>query len=957
MNRKQFFIVGFLIVTGFYSSISWAVDKGLFNLLPKNATVHTHPVTGETRFITIKNKAPVVIKQGRNLSETIADIYAPAFGLSSPAIELKLHKQTQHADSEKTLRFQQHYKGVPVIGAELVAGVDAADQVKYVSGETAPELSLDVTANITAEEASAIAITAVSKWYSVNSTQLVAGAAELSIFNPALITPGKMPARLVWKLSVSNNKVHELIFVDANTGSIAFNISQVHAALSRATYTANNTENLPGTFICGEADPTCSMGDEDARAAHLYVADTYNFYSSMHGRDGITGIGSTIITSVHYGAIGFGNAAWTGEQMFFGDGFSQADDVVAHEYTHGVTQYTSNLFYYYQSGSINESFSDVWGEFVDQTNGSGSDAVGDRWLLGEDLPGGAIRDMSNPPAFLDPDRMTSPNYFTGYGGNSNVHTNGGINNKAVYLMVDGSGAETGGAFNGQTVEALGITKVATLYYEVQTRFLTSGADYLDLYNALNQACNDLVATATAGFVSSDCTQVQAALTAVEMNQQPVNNYNPEAAICPSGGNTGTVIFSDDIESGISNWTLTHDNSLADNDWILVRGYASSGTLSLYSENISTSSDQYAQISVSLPATSDKFFLHFNHAFELESGAGNYYGGAVVEYSTTNGANWNDAGNLIVDGKNYTGIVSAGSQNPLAGRMAYTGLSNGYVSTRFNLSEFSGSTLLLRWRTGTDNSSASLGWVIDDVSVYSCQAPLVGSFPVANAGADQIVPPGAVVTLNANASTDVDDGTISSFLWEQLAGQNISLSNSTSATPIFTASANTEIVSFRLTVTDLDNNTDSDIVNIIVTNAPVANAGNDTNVTEGSTATLDGSGSFDTDGSIVSYAWAQTAGDAVTLNNANTVAPTFTAPAAGQILGFSLIVTDNSGRSSLLDTVNVTITPAASTVVNSTGGGGCSLNPRATFNPFMLFVLLGLSVIHLWRGRRKSKALL
>ncbi len=952
MSIQRFFIAGFLLVISFFSSSSWAGNKDLLHSLPINAKIHTHPVTGETRFITIKNKVPVIIRQGGSLSETIANTYAPAFGLSSPALELKLHKQTQHSDLEKTLRFQQHYKGVPVIGAELVAGVDATNQVKYVSGETAPELLLDVTAKITVEEASAVAIAAVSKWYSVNSDQLVTGAAELSIFNPALITPSKMPARLVWKLSVSNNKIHELVFIDANNGSIAFNLSQVHAVLSRATYTANNTETIPGTFICGEADPTCSAGDADARAAHLYVADTYNFYSSTHGRDGITGTGSIIITSVHYGEAGFGNAAWNGTQMFFGDDYAQADDVVAHEYTHGVTQYTSNLFYYYQSGSINESFSDVWGEFVDQTNGSGSDAVGDRWLLGEDLPGGAIRDMSNPPAFLDPDRMTSPNYFTGYGGNSNVHTNGGINNKAVYLMVDGSAAETGGAFNGQTVTALGITKVATLYYEVQTRFLTSGADYLDLYNALNQACSDLVAAGTAGFVGSDCTQVQAALTAVEMNQQPVNNYNPEAAICPSGGNIGTVVFSDDIESGISNWTLTHDNSLADNDWILVSGYASSGVLSLFSENISTSSDQYAQISVSLPATSDKLFLHFNHVFELETGAGNYYGGAVVEYSTNNGANWNDAGGLIVDGKIYTGIVSTGSQNPLAGRMAFAGLSNGYISTRFNLSAFSDSTLLLRWRLGTDNSSASFGWAVDDVLVYSCQAPLVGSFPVANAGVDQIVIPGAAVTLNANASTDVDDATISSFLWEQVAGQNVSLSNATSATPVFTASANTEIVSFRLTVTDLDNNTDMDIVNILVTNAPVANAGNDFDVIEGTIATLDGSASFDTDGSIVSYAWVQTAGDTVTLNNANTVSPTFTAPSDGQVLGFSLIVTDNDGQFSLLDTVNVTINPATNIVIDNTGGGGCSLNPKAAFNPFMFILLLGLSVIHLWRGRRK-----
>src|SRR5678809_204665 len=95
----------------------------------------------------------------------------------------------------------------------------------------------------------------------------------------------------------------------------------------------------------------------------------------------------------------------------------------------GVTQYTSNLFYYYQSGAINESLSDVFGEFIDQTNGHGNDAPSVKWLLGEDVAGlGAIRDMKNPSSFGQPDRMTSPYYYTGSGDSGGVHTNSGVNN-------------------------------------------------------------------------------------------------------------------------------------------------------------------------------------------------------------------------------------------------------------------------------------------------------------------------------------------------------------------------------------------------------------------------------------------------------------------------------------------------------------------------------------------------
>ena len=121
--------------------------------------------------------------------------------------------------------------------------------------------------------------------------------------------------------------------------------------------------------------------------------------------------------------------------MVYGDvhGYPLADDVVAHELTHGVTQYTSNLFYYYQSGAINESLSDVFGEFVDQTNGRGNDIPSVRWLMGEDVARlGAIRNMQNPPAFGDPDRMTSAFYYRGADDNGGVHTNSGVNNKAAY---------------------------------------------------------------------------------------------------------------------------------------------------------------------------------------------------------------------------------------------------------------------------------------------------------------------------------------------------------------------------------------------------------------------------------------------------------------------------------------------------------------------------------------------
>ena len=105
-----------------------------------------------------------------------------------------------------------------------------------------------------------------------------------------------------------------------------------------------------------------------------------------------------------------------------------------------------------------------WGEFIDLTNGKGSDPPVARWFIGEDLPTGPIRYMRYPktynpyPSFSDdPDRMTSSFYRCGLEDNGGVHNNSGVANKTAYLMTDGD------IFNGIAVGGLGITKVAKIF--------------------------------------------------------------------------------------------------------------------------------------------------------------------------------------------------------------------------------------------------------------------------------------------------------------------------------------------------------------------------------------------------------------------------------------------------------------------------------------------------------------
>ncbi len=201
--------------------------------------------------------------------------------------------------------------------------------------------------------------------------------------------------------------------------------------------------------------------------------------------------------------------------MTYGDGcFLVTDDVVAHELTHGVTEKESGLIYAFQQGAINESFSDIWGEFVDQTNGKGTDTAAVKWLMGEDTSIGAIRNMKNPPAFKDPDRMGSPLYYTGSQDSCGVHSNSGVGNKAAYLITDGD------TFNGYTNTGIGIAKAAAIYYEAQTNILTLTSNYHSLYDALNTACATLTGGAD-GITSADCVEVNKALLATEMNLLPL----------------------------------------------------------------------------------------------------------------------------------------------------------------------------------------------------------------------------------------------------------------------------------------------------------------------------------------------------------------------------------------------------------------------------------------------------
>ena len=351
--------------------------------------------------------------------------------------------------------------------------------------------------------------------------------------------------------------------------------------------------------------------------------------------------------------------------------------------------------------------------------------------------------MSNPPAYNDPDKMTSPLYIKDESDNGGTHSNSGVNNKAVFLIVDG------GTFNGKTVTALGWEKTGAIYYEANTNLLSSGADYSDLYYALQQACANLIGQK--GIASGDCAQVKNALDAVEMYAQPIANFNTDAPLCGAGQQVSTVFY-DDLESGTANWTINNGGTTRWQYDLPYGPYAHSGAHFLYADDYPAAiTDATATLAaVVIPA---KAYLTFQHAYDFETdlsspGSPYYFDGGVLEYSVNGGASWVDAGALI-DYNSYKGMIYPGYVNPLQGRYAFVGSSHGYIGTRLNLSALAGQTVSFRWRMGLDDSISGWGWWLDDVRVYRCNITITGTAGVG--GATLSYTDGTVKTVTADGS--------------------------------------------------------------------------------------------------------------------------------------------------------------------------------------------------------------
>ncbi|MGB0716033.1 MAG: PKD domain-containing protein [Phycisphaerae bacterium] len=206
-------------------------------------------------------------------------------------------------------------------------------------------------------------------------------------------------------------------------------------------------------------------------------------------------------------------------------------------------------------------------------------------------------------------------------------------------------------------------------------------------------------------------------------------------------------------------------------------------------------------------------------------------------------------------------------------------------------------------------------------------PSSNDAPTANAGADQTVDEGSTVTLDASSSSDTDGDSLS-YTWTQTAGPTVALSDTAAAQPNFTAPEGTSNTTLTFQVAVNDGTTTSyDTVTINVNaddDAPNASAGADQTVNEGTSVSLDASGSSDPEGQSMTYSWTQTGGPTVALSDASASQPSFTAPdvSTNTTLTFQVAVSD--GTTTSYDTVNVDVT-AGNTAPTANAGLDVTVN--------------------------------
>ncbi|MFC7371500.1 M4 family metallopeptidase [Fictibacillus iocasae] len=493
-------------------------------------------VSGKLTAVSSKSAKDVV------LGYLNANKQAYKLGEASVAESFSVVSEKKDELGRSVLRLQQLYKGVPVWGSQQVAHVSENGELLVLSGTAAPDLDKKAGLGFTKKISGSKAIAAAEKDLGYTPEYEQAPTSELVVLADKGVYAYKVNLNFLAPEPGNYN-----YFVDASTGSIInkYNdLDEAHGTTAKAapggggqpvvgsnavgtgkgvlgdakslnttlsgssyylqdntrgggvfTYDGKNRQQLPGTLWVDADNVLNAAYDGAAVDAHVYAGQTYDYYKSVFNRNSYDNKGAALKSTVHYGRS-YNNAFWNGSQMVYGDGdgttfipLSGSLDVVAHELTHAVTDFSSDLIYQNESGALNEAMSDIFGTLVEYHFNNKPD-----YEIGEDIytpakANDALRSMSDPTKYGDPDHYSVR--YTGTGDNGGVHINSGIINKAAYLLA------VGGTHYGVTVPAIGNAKVGAIYYRANTVYLTASSTFSQARAALVQSAADLYGAGSA----------------------------------------------------------------------------------------------------------------------------------------------------------------------------------------------------------------------------------------------------------------------------------------------------------------------------------------------------------------------------------------------------------------------------------------------------------------------------
>ena len=300
--------------------------------------------------------------------------YASAFGASWD----QLHRTGTVADRYgHTVTYTQSYHGIPVFGAELKANLDAAGDLTSVNGFVDPVSSLSTSPRFTRAKAAQRAVATVKAdpptgedGARASVRGLHAESKQLVVYRQGALKAQPGPSLLAYEVVVGNGRdVRDVVILDANTNKPVNRYSQIADDMERHLVEANGSKD-PSTFteVWKEGDAFPGALNQDQQNEVQGTGDAYWFFKDTFGRDSYDALGHSMTTVNNDGRINCPNANWNGTTTNYCNGVT-SDDVVAHEWGHAYTEYTSGLIYQWQSGAMNEAYSDIWGETVDLING------------------------------------------------------------------------------------------------------------------------------------------------------------------------------------------------------------------------------------------------------------------------------------------------------------------------------------------------------------------------------------------------------------------------------------------------------------------------------------------------------------------------------------------------------------------------------------------------------------